>query len=236
MLEPTAWPPLCAARQVATKCGLLTQGGKRRVVVLLHHRLLIYKENSSSDEKHSPHHSLSLVLCSLDLVDSELRVGPHRLRGEDRRDTLAWLLLLREAKHAVSRQLFFAGATHAAAEELPGSVTAFFEPLPALQLDLAWRPSLSERWWPDDAPDNLLLKEGRLRAASAAKLIERLLDETATTHNDVVCFLLTFESFLTPAELLDALASHFDRPQRGAEGFKMRPDQVRTFGCCNVYK
>jgi hypothetical protein len=128
----------------------------------------------------------------------------------------------------MSRPLFHGGETHSS-EEMPGSFTQLFEPLPSLVLDLTWRPSVSDRWWPDDVPDeNVLHKDGRLRAASAPKLVEKLLDETLTSHADVVTFLLTFESFLTPLELLDALASHFDRPQRGAEGFKMRPEQLRV--------
>ncbi len=226
LLDPCAWPPLAAARQFATKAGVLMQGGKRRVVLLLHDRLLVYKERQ--EEKHPPRVSLQLLGVSLDLESTELRVGPLRLRSDDRRDVLAWLLLLREAKHAVSKEVFFAGETHSA-EEMPRSVTQFFEPLPHLKLDLKWRPSLSERWWQEEVVDeNVLYKDGRVRAASPSKLIEKLLDETLTSHADVVTFLLTFESFLTPMELFDALASHFDRPQRGAEGFKMRPEQLRV--------
>lgn len=85
-----------AARAFASKCGVLVHGGKRRVAVLLKGRLLVFKERP--DEKHGPVFSSSLLLCALDLNDAELRVGALRLRGDDRRDALAWLLLLRESK------------------------------------------------------------------------------------------------------------------------------------------
>ncbi len=236
LLEPCAWAPLGAARAAASKTGplVLSKGSKKRLAVLLGHRLLLYRE---TEERSVPHRSVSLFLASLEVTgDGELRLecpwqpkSSLRLRGEDRRDVLAWLPLLREARHRVAHALFFEGATHCAAEALPSNVAQLFRPLPQLQLDLEWRPSLSESWWPEDSPLTVLLnKEGRLRAASPAKLVERLLDETFMSHADVVSFLLTFESFLTPLELLDALASHFDRPQRGAEGFKMRPDQLRV--------
>lgn len=231
LLEPGARPPLGAARAAGTRAGPLVVKGKRRLAVLLGPRLLLYREDA--DERAMPRAALSLFLACLELEGPEIRVeclweprrGSVRLRAEDRRDALAWLAVLREARHRLLRPLFF----REAADALPRSVAQLFEPLPALTPDLAWRPSLSERWWPEDGPATLRLnKEGRVRAASPAKLVEKLLDETLMSHADVVSFLLTFESFLTPLELLDALASHFDRPQRGAEGFKMRPEQLRV--------
>lgn len=194
-----------------------------------------------------PSISVPLLLCSLDVPASgdgaELRLespwadprgggggagGSVRFRGEDRRDCLAWLTALREVRYGLTRRLFYEGGSHAA-EPLPGPVSSLFEPLPSLQLDLEWQPSRTSSWFGGTSGEGVLLKEGQIRAATPAKLIAMLLDEQQTAHTDVVSFLLTFESFITPLLLLDALASHFDPPGGGGpEGFKMRPEQLRV--------
>ena len=104
-------------------------------------------------------------------------------------------------------------------------------PLSELPFDFLWHPSPISRQI--DSSESLLLRpDGRLRGATPPKLVEKLLDESVFSHSDVVSFLLVFEAFLSPAELLDLLcglyeSSSLSSVSDGGSG-PLKPEQLRV--------
>lgn len=85
---------------------------------------------------------------------------------------------------------------------------------------------------PADSPANIILNEqGRLRAASLNKLIEKLTSPAAPDMRMVKTFITTYRSFCTPGQIITKLLQRFDVPAHlTAEEL---PVQLRV---CNVLR
>lgn len=243
LLDPRAWPIESVASSRSQKGGMLERKKgegrwKKRIGLVVNWRWHLYGEEDM------PRSTIMLPLCVLDVTQEQgqevLKVDVMyekciwKMRWEDRLETAAWIQVLRSMKNARMRQQYWAKDEKQLQQKqqdirLDEQAGSLFKPLTDLKLDLVWKPSLNPDMWPADASNNVMYtQQGRLRAASPFKLVEKMLDETQMPHQDVVTFLLTFEGFMQPQELLDCLCSNFDRPTRGAEGFKMRPEQLRV--------